>query len=401
MRDIIGLRRRFRRGVIGLVAAAIAVWSGCGDSEPSRRTPSPAVSDGPFYVNPGDSIQSALDAAALARQDKRVIVRAGEYHPQAPAFAFVSLTARHNGVQLLAEGDVTLSAQRDPSSESPPAANVNHVIYCGDGLGPETLIEGFIVTGADGFVTQEGIPVESFGVRAPALQRGLFFLTDGGGLKVFGRSAPTIRNMTFVDNRVRLCGGAVSIEQQGFNDRPVVIEHCTFLRNRCPGTGAAVDVLEGGAVRIENCLFAENIANFGMEQVAREFGLTYNAEHGCGALTVFPNARAHVTRCTFTRNWNGIDDRGIGNVYDRCLLWMNDATDGSRPGGPYEFDIVDASGVQGCFIHGPTNDLRQVIDPGRNRFDPPDPEFDERYVPRNPEYGDVGWRPVPASAVED
>lgn len=367
--------------------------TGCNQSAPIGNSNNSDPVDGPFIVAPGESIQAALDQAARAPRDKRVLVQAGTYHPQTPGFAFLSLTSRHQGVQLIAQGEVTLSARPVAADTGESKAIVNHVIYCGDGLGPETLIEGFTITGANGFITRDGIPDESDSVRNRTLQRGLFFLTDGGGLKVFGRSAPTIRHVTFAENMVQLCGGAVSIEQQGFNDRPVVLEHCRFLRNCCPGTGAAVDVLEGGAVRLENCLFVENIANYGMDQVAREFGLTYNSEHGCGALTVFPGARAHVTRCTFTQNWNGIDDHGQGSVYENCLLWKNDASDGTRPGGPYEVDIIDAKGVRGCFIHGETNDLRGTIDVARNRFDPVDPDFDGDYVPRHSDYAEVGWRP--------
>ncbi|MCA8997503.1 MAG: right-handed parallel beta-helix repeat-containing protein [Planctomycetaceae bacterium] len=367
-------------------------------SDPSEQEP---ANKGPFHVHPGEDIQQALDQASRANENRRVIVHAGTYSPPLPAFAFLVLTSRHDGVELIAEGDVTLSARSEPSTPATSPSLVNHVIYCGDGLSSKTLIEGFTITGANGFVTQDRIPQERFGMREETLQRGTFFLLDGGGLKVFGQSSPTIRNVRFIENCTDLCGGAVSIEQQGFNEVAVSFENCLFQGNRCPGTGSAIDVLSGSSARITNCLFVGNIANFGMEQISRDFGLTYNEQHGCGALTVFPGSRVFVTSSTFTENWNGIDDHGQGSQYEQCLLWNNTATDGSRPGKPYEVDILDGSGVKDCWIHGEINDLRGTVNQEWNRFAPPDPEFDSDFIPRNPDYVDVGYRPPVSTPSKD
>lgn len=167
-----------------------------------------------------------------------------------------------------------------------------------------------------------------------------------------------------------------------------------FENNHCPATGAAIDVLQGSFAIIENCLFVGNIANTGMDRIAREFGLTYNHRHGSGALTVFPESKTIVKRCTFTGNWNGVDDRGSGNIYADNIFWMNTARDGSRPGAAYEIDILDARNVTRCFLKGHIADLRGTLNRADNVLEAADPQFNASFIPRAPEYRDVGYRPA-------
>ncbi len=145
-------------------------------------------SDG-YHVFPGEEIQKYLDAAATSRLQKHVIVHAGTYAPSSKRQALIWLNRRHNGIQLEAEGIVTLTAENGelagPSSTN--LAVVNHVIYIGHLVGSNTLIKGFRVTGANGFCTKGATrrfePDES-------VPKNLFFFTDGGAIKVFGQSSP-------------------------------------------------------------------------------------------------------------------------------------------------------------------------------------------------------------------
>jgi hypothetical protein len=116
-------------------------------------------------------------------------------------------------------------------------------------------------------------------------------------------------------------------------------------------------------------------------------------------MTVFEGSRATVSRCTFTGNWNGVDDAGTGSTYVDSIFWKNTLAGGISPGSRYEIDIVDGAGVKGSFIHGAIGDLRGTIDKKLNRFDPPDPRFDARFVPRAPEYSAVGYRPPNPAAT--
>ena len=91
--------------------------------------------------------------------------------------------------------------------------------------------------------------------------KNLFFYTDGGAIKIFGRSSPTIQNLEVMDNYASPCGAGISVQHKGFNQNSVSIENCVLVRNRAQVTGAAIDLLEGSAARIINCLFVGNVSN--------------------------------------------------------------------------------------------------------------------------------------------
>ncbi len=388
--------RRFQRGLhLGIAVMLLSDVVGCQSRAPGPTSPPVKSQSVPLihHVHPGEDLAAALAALEHHNGERELIVHAGTYAPRRPGFAFLVMTAAHDGVRLRAEGDVTLTAGKmTVAGSEKPDALVSHVLYCGDGVGPDTLIEGFRITGARGRVETNDFPTEWRAAPAGPLQRGLFYTRDGGGMKIFGDSAPTIRRCLFIDNETTLCGGAVSVEQQGFRERGPRFEDCRFENNRCPGTGSAVDILSGSTAEIVNCLFLNNVANYGMQEIERRFGLSYNPEHGCGALTVFPGSSAVVRRCTFTGNWNGVDDHGKGSIYEECLFWMNDRSDGSRPGRPYDIDVIDAAGVQQCRIPGMDGDLRGTINRSQNEWSTADPDFDADYQPQNALDADRGYR---------
>src|SRR5256885_11508798 len=88
------------------------------------------------------------------------------------------------------------------------------------------------------------------------------------------------------------CGAGLSVQQQGFNQTPVLIENCVFLRNRAQGTGAAIDLLAGSSARIINCLFVGNVSNTGEDVVAKNSGERPFVNNG--VLTIFWNSGAEV-----------------------------------------------------------------------------------------------------------
>ncbi|MBW3599208.1 MAG: right-handed parallel beta-helix repeat-containing protein [Planctomycetes bacterium] len=381
-----------------LLWGCVALTSGCYRGRDQLPDPlsSRADNDGCYHVYPGEDIQQALEAAARDPQHKTVIVHEGVYRPAQPGQALIFFNSRHDGISLIADGDVTLTAANpavaDPAEESYPAV-VNHIVYFGHGVSEKTVMRGFKLTGANGFVSRPPAPeaIEP-ATTLPQLAPALFFYMDGGAIKVFARSRPQLLDLEIVNNATRLCGGGISIEQRGYQEDAVLIKDCVFRNNRCPATGSAVDVLSGSSAVIVNCLFVGNISNTGMDEVAREWGLRYHPEHGSGALTVFPGSRVEVRRCTFTGNWNGADDAGESSVYADCIFWKNTAGDGSRPGRPYELDILDASNVENCWLNGEIEDLRSVIDPAKNTLQAPNPHFDKFYQPRAEEYEGIGYR---------
>jgi hypothetical protein len=346
-----------------------------------------------FQVYPGGSIQDALDAAARHTSRKTVVVHAGTYAPPAPGQALIWLNARHDGITLEAAGDVVLTAANpalaDPRAPSHPAV-VNHVVYFGDGISRKTVFRGFRITGANNYTTGSGqqSPIDSDEVR-----KTLFFYTDGGGIKVYARSFPTIENVEVFGNYTSPCGAGVSVEHLVEPHESVLFRNCIFRNNRTQTTGAGFDLLHFSKALLENCLFTGNISNLGVDAVGILAGGEFHPENGSGAMTVFAGAQALVTRCTFTGNWNGVDDAGTGSRYVDSIFWQNTAKGGISPGRRYEIDIEDGAGVKGCFIHGDIGDLRGTIPRAANTLDAPDPQFDAQFVPRAPQYASVGYRP--------
>ena len=351
-----------------------------------------------YRVHPGGDIQEALEAAARDPVNKTVYVHAGTYRPAAPGQALIWFNARHDGIRLEAAGEVTLTAGNpDLADRQAPTfpAVVNHVVYFGDGISPATVLRGFRITGANGFTTGSGgrSPIESDDIR-----KTLFFYADGGGIKIYARAYPTIEHVDLLDNYASPCGGGVSVEHLGQVQQAAVFRHCTFRSNRTQITGAALDLLHGSRAVVENCLFVDNVGNMGVDYVGLLTNGEYRPEHGSGALTVFEGSTATVRRCTFTGNWNGVDDNGTGSTYEDCIFWKNTRRGGISAGARFELDVTDASGVRGCFIHGEVNDLRGTIDRTANTFDPPDPRFDAQFAPRAPEYAPAGYRPARPAA---
>ena len=347
-----------------------------------------------YHVQPRGRIQEALEAAARDPVNKTVYVHAGTYRPSAKGQALIWFNARHEGITLEAVGDVTLTAANpdiaDPQAPSFPAV-VNHVVYFGHQISRKTIFRGFKVTGANNFTTGSGdkSPIES-----DELRKTPFFYADGGGIKIYAGSFPTIEQVEVYGNYTSPCGGGVSVEHLGQIQDSVLFRNCIFRNNRTQITGSAVDILHNSRATIENCLFVGNVANLGVDYVGMLSGGEYHPEHGSGALTVFEGSRVDVTRCTFTGNWNGVDDNGTGSTYVDSIFWKNSLAGGISPAARYEIDITDAAGVKGSFVHGDVNDLRGTINRSANTFDPPDPRFDAQFVPQAPQYKSVGYRPV-------
>ena len=175
-------------------------------------------------VYPNGNIQAVLEQAAELSGRRTVRVHAGTYRPSSPGQALIYFNARHDGIVLEAAGDVTLTAA-NPALAAPKAASypavVNHVVYFGDGVSRNTVLRGFRITGANGFVdgpadlrpiqtsrdleasrtylSQAAEPIEA----NRQLPKTHYFFTDGGGILVYGRAFPTIDNVQIVGNRVR------------------------------------------------------------------------------------------------------------------------------------------------------------------------------------------------------
>src|SRR5262249_40230675 len=198
-----------------------------------------------FHVFPGDQIQAGLDAAAGNPTNKVVKGHAGLYSPDTTRQAWIWFNHGHDGIRLEALGDVTLTAANphltNRANPSYPAA-VNHVVYFGDGISTHTLLQGFRITGAKHFVTTGPPEIET----SDAFKKDLFFYSDGGAIKIFGRSYPTLSRLEITNNYASPCAGGISVQHQGEQasslGHVVRIQDCVFRMNRSQITGAAIDL---------------------------------------------------------------------------------------------------------------------------------------------------------------
>ena len=246
---------RDRRLAFILIVLAACLRAGHGAAQQGR------------HVYPRDNIQQALDAAAADPVNKTVYVHTGTYRPSAKGQALIWFNAKHDGVTLEAVGDVILTAANpeiaDKSAPSYPAV-VNHVVYFGDGVSRKTVLRGFKITGANNFTTGSG---EKSPIESDEIRKTTFFYTDGGGIKIYARSYPTIENVEIYGNYSSPCGGGVSVEHLGQPTDAVTFRNCIFRNNRTQTTGSALDLLHGSSAVIENCLFVGNVANMGVDVV--------------------------------------------------------------------------------------------------------------------------------------
>ena len=269
---------------------------------------------------------------------------------------------------------------------------MNHVVYFGDGVSRKTVLRGFKITGANNFTTGSGdhSPIESDDVRKTP-----FFYPDGGGIKIYARSYPTIEQVEVSGNYTSPCGGGVSVEHLGQAQESVLFRNCIFRNNRTQITGSALDLLHGSRATLENCLFVGNVANLGVDYVGLLTGGEYHPEHGSGAMTVFEGSRrrsagarspATGTAWTTTAPEAPTWTRSSGRT--RCA--------GGISAGPALRARHRRRRRRARIVHSRRRQ-RSAGAPSTgtaNTFDPPDPRFDAQFAPRAPEYAAVGYRPV-------
>lgn len=314
------------------------------------------LQDGAYQVFPGDDLQSAVDQAAANPTIKTVRVHPGVYAPRRRSQSLIYLNRRHDGIHLEGIQRPTLTAANahvaDPKSRSFPSV-VNHVLYLGDGLSSNTIIQHFKLTGANHFVTTgESLRIEP----DQEIRKGRFYFGDGGSIKIYHRSYPVLRDLEIVDNYASPCAGGVSIQHEGATNGVVCIEDCVFRNNRAEVTGAALDLLWGSSAQVVNCLFEGNVSNTGPGEGENPF-------NNNGAITVFPRSRILMERCTLTGNRNGVDDAGGLSEYIRCIFRGNTMDGGFTPQPRYELDITHGATVHQCLFEGTLRDPMKSVNP--------------------------------------
>lgn len=206
-----------------------------------------------YYVNPGQSIQTAIDSASYL---DTVEVAAGTYAE--------NITLK-SGVALIGAG--ASSTTIDPNGGT---------VVTASGCDPNTRLTGFTITGAAGSAYGGGMS----NVYSHVIITNCAFIgnsaTYGGAMRNL-HSDPNLLNCIFIGNSAVDRGGAI---HNLHGSRPT-ITNCTFTRNSAD-TGGAMRNWKS-APKITNCIMWQNTAPTGPEisNLASSPTISYSDIEGC------------------------------------------------------------------------------------------------------------------------
>ena len=291
---------------------------------------------------PGDfpTIQEAIDAAV---DGDEVEVHPGTYNET---------------INLLGK-TITVRSSDGPEVTIIDAQQTGTVVTCNSGEGPDTVLEGFTITGGTGTDPGGGDLV-------------------GGGMYNSG-SSPTVTNCTFSGNGAGFGGGMINAS--GSNP---TVTGCTFNNNLAGVAGGGMVNSSESNPTVTNCTFTANAAGGG--------GGMYNR-----------SSSPTVTNCTFSGN-TAFGGGGMYNLFGssptviNCILWgdMPDEINNVDPDSDHP--IVSFSDVQGGLPPG-------TIDGGGNIDADPlfvDPDNDDYHIsPTSPCIDAADNTAVPKGIVVD
>ncbi|MDY7108669.1 MAG: hypothetical protein SYC29_08525, partial [Planctomycetota bacterium] len=197
---------------------------------------------------------------------------------------------------------ITLRGTAGPDLTIIDATGLNQdVIICTNGEGPDTIVQGFTVTGGvDGIRTR---------LSAPTLSDCLFVANAGHGMSC-EEAAPVAFDCAFSDNIdcgiQNVIGAPVlercAIEGNGaggvFSLGPAIVTllDCSLIGNTAV-FGAGLHNLDGGAARLVNCTFIAN-----------------QASYSGGGLLNDSDCQVHLVNCLFSDNSAGVDGGAVYNL---------------------------------------------------------------------------------------
>jgi len=217
---------------------------------------------------PGDvkTIQDAIDFALAGTQ---IIVAPGTYNE----------TINFNGKA------VTLVSSEGPEVTVIDGQGNGTVVTCNSGEGPDTVLEGFTITGGNspngggGMRNASASPTVTNCVFKDNLANSGGVPNSGGGM-YNGDSSPILTDCVFENNSAVENGGGV------YNDgSSPTVQNCTFLNNSADGNGGGMSSQDWSSPTVTNCSFEGNSAGF-------VGGGMYNLDH----------SHPTVTNCTFANN---------------------------------------------------------------------------------------------------
>ncbi len=225
--------------------------------------------------------------------------------------------------------------------------------------------------------------------------RRLYFYADGGGIKIYARSYPTIERVEVYGNYASPCAGGVSVEHLDQMQDSVLFRDCIFRDNRTQITGSALDLLHGSRATLENCLFVGNVVQHGRRlrrpadrrrvppgtRLGRHDGLRGIARHGQPVhLHRQLERRRRQRHRQHLRRDHLLEEHARRRHLARVALRARHHS--TRPA------CVDRSSTATSTTSAAPSTAPRI--PSIR----PDPRFDAQFAPQAPQYAAVGYRPV-------
>ena len=345
------------------------------------------------------SIQAAIDAAV---DGDEVVV--------APCAYFETINFLGKAIRLRSSGG--------PDVTTIDAQGEGVVVTCTSGEGPDTILDGFTITGGaffggmrnegssptvtdcsfDGNTAAAGGGMFTSGTSSPTVTNCSFtgnmaapFSGLGGGMTIGGGSNVTVTGCTFTGNTTGLFGGGLVI----LNGSNATVTDCTFTDNVSVNSGGGMAILDGSPL-VTGCTFIGNTAlqgggimnGTGSSPILTNCVLHGNtASEGGGGMANFGSCPTLIN-CTITQNFDGpVGGGGIFNdgfnssvtlVVLNCVLWDNFENQ-IREVGENSDTTVLYSNIQGGWPGlGNINALPMFVDPdnGDLRLQPGSPCID-------------------------
>ncbi len=259
---------------------------------------------------PGDfaTIQGAIDAAL---DGDEVIVAAGAYF---------------EAIDFLGKA-ITVRSIDGPETTTIDASGLNTtVVLCVNFEGPDTLLQGFTITGGGHFSIDGGGMFVQF--SSPTITDCVFVgneARDGGGMYNSDCSSPTMINCSFNANYA--CFGGAGMYNRFFSS-PTMI-NCSFNANYATVFGGGMHNISNSSPTLTNCTFSGNngAAGGGMFNTLSSSPVLTNCEFinniGCeceGGGMYNGSSHPILTNCVFIGNEADVAGGGMYNGNSNPIL---------------------------------------------------------------------------------
>jgi len=288
------------------------------------------------------------------------------------------------------------------SSGGPNVTTINgsghyHVVQCVSGEGPDTVLEGFTITGGNANGT--GVDLGGGGMlndsSSPTVTNCIFTANaaeNGGGMLNNNYSSPTVTNCIFTSNTAYRGGGMLNDQ----NSHPTVtnciftsntgeyggglynayysnstVTNCTFEDNNAPYFGGGMDNAHGSNPTVTNCTFTGNTAGSGGGMFNEDYSspnvtnctFTGNTAGSGGGMYNKDDSSPNVTNCTFTSN-RGNFGGGMHNEGKSSPTVTNSTFTGNTAGSGGGMNIISNSSptVANCIFWANTPNEITVLD---------------------------------------